>query len=234
MRKNIAVILAGGVGSRLGAERPKQLLEIAGKTVLEHSLDAFQRCAEIAEIVIVSHIDFVPDVETIVSKGHTPKVKHILPGGRERHDSSLAALAAYEGEAVNFVFHDAVRPAVSVSLIEAVCRTLVRHEAVNVVLPPIDTMIEIDDNGRTMAVPDRTRLRRVQTPQGFRAETIGEAYRHAMLDPSFHGTDDCGVVFRYLPEVEIALIPGEESNVKLTYPEDIFVIEHHLRHTRRW
>ena len=89
-------------------------------------------------------------------------------------------------------------------------------------------MIEVDEQGRTIAVPDRARLRRVQTPQGFHADTLREAYRRAMLDPDFHGTDDCAVVFRYAPEVDIALVRGEETNLKLTYPEDLIVLEQYL------
>lgn len=233
MRKNIAVLLAGGRGRRLGAEKPKQFLKLAEKTVLEHSLNAFQTCDQIDEIIIISHADFVQEAEKIVSQTAAAKVKDVLPGGRERYDSSLAALAAYEGESVNFVFHDAVRPAVSVALIDKVCAALETHEAVNVVLPAIDTMIEVDDCGKMISLPDRSRLRRVQTPQAFRSETIREAYRRALLDPSFCGTDDCGVVFRYLPETEIALVEGEESNIKLTYPEDIATLELHLSRTRR-
>lgn len=229
MRKNIAILLAGGVGSRLGAERPKQFLEIAGKTVLEHSLNAFERCESIDEIAIVSHPDYAEEVQQLLESQRWAKAKRVLLGGKERYDSSLAALRAYKDEAVNFIFHDAVRPAVSTTLITAVCRALEKYAAVNVTLPAIDTIIEVDSEGRMVSVPDRTRLQRVQTPQGFHAETIAAAYERALLDPEFRGTDDCGVVFRYLPEVEIALVRGEERNIKLTYPEDIITLEHYLR-----
>lgn len=232
MRKNIAILLAGGVGSRLGAERPKQFLEIAGQTVLEHSLNAFERCENIDEIAVVAHPDYVDEVRQILNGGRWAKARRVLLGGRERYDSSLAALRAFEGKEVHFIFHDAVRPAVSTNLISAVCQALEKHAAVNVTLPAVDTIVEVDSKGRMVGVPDRTRLQRVQTPQGFRSETIVEAYRRALLDPEFRGTDDCGVVFRYLPEVEIAIVRGEERNIKLTYPEDIITLEHYLRNTK--
>lgn len=231
MRKNIAILLAGGVGSRLGAGRPKQFVEIAGQTVLEHTLNAFQRCAAIDEIAIVAHPEFADEVRNLLATARWPKAQRVLLGGKERYDSSLAALWAYEGEEVNFVFHDAVRPAVSVSLITAVCQALEKASAVNVTLPAIDTIIEVDGEGRMVGVPERSRLQRVQTPQGFRSETIAAAYERALQDPDFRGTDDCGVVFKYLPEVPITLVRGEERNLKLTYPEDLITLEHYLRQT---
>ena len=77
-------------------------------------------------------------------------------------------------------------------------------------------------------MPSRARFRRVQTPQGFHAATLQHAYDVALTDPNFQATDDCGVVFRYLPEVEIVLVEGEQRNIKLTYPEDLHVLYHLL------
>lgn len=224
MPQHVAILLAGGVGKRFGAELPKQLLTVAGQTVLEHSIDAFQQCPEIDEIAIVVHPSCLVPTQEILDRKPRSKVKKILLGGAERYDSTLAALEAYTGE-VNLLFHDAVRPAVTPRIIADVCQALATAEAVNVVVPMVDTMIEISPEGRTIAVPDRSRLRRVQTPQGFRRATLAEAYRRARLDPDFRGTDDCGVVFRYLPEVTIALVKGDERNLKLTYSDDLARLE---------
>lgn len=230
MRKTIAILLAGGVGSRLGSALPKQFLTIAGKSVLEHSIDAFHDSPAIDEIAIVVHPDHRHRVETLLRAQARPKVRRVIDGGRERHESTLAALRAYEGAALRLLFHDAARPAVSRRLIETVCRALDQHEAVNVVLPVTDTIIGIDEHRRMADTPDRRRLCRVQTPQGFRSEVIAEAYRHALADPNFRSTDDCGVVFRYRQSTDIALIEGEERNLKLTHPEDLILLEHHLSH----
>lgn len=224
MSQNVAILLAGGVGKRFGAELPKQLLTVAGQTVLEHSIDAFQQCPAIDEIALVVHPSCLVPTQDILERKPRSKVKKLLLGGAERYDSTLAALEAYTDD-VNLLFHDAVRPAVSRRIIEDVCRALSTAKAVNVVVPMVDTMIEISPDGRTIAVPDRTRLRRVQTPQGFRRATLAEAYRRARLDPDFRGTDDCGVVFRYLPEVDIALVEGDERNLKLTYSDDLARLE---------
>ncbi len=113
-------------------------------------------------------------------------------------------------------------------MIERVCTALDTHAAVNLVVPVTDTLLEVDENGTTAAMPARARFRRVQTPQGFHAATLQHAYDVALTDPNFQATDDCGVVFRYLPDVKIALVEGEQSNIKLTYPEDYHVLHHLL------
>ncbi len=224
MRENIAIVLAGGVGSRMGLDKPKQFLEMAGRTILEHSVAAFEQNGDIAEVAIVVHPLYVTDVENLVRRNNWRKVKHVLQGGKERYDSTLAALRAYTGQDVNLIFHDAVRPLVSQRIISDVCRALLEYEAVNVTLPAIDTIVEVAD-GRMVSTPDRSRLHRVQTPQAFRLTTIESAYALALKVPAFKATDDCGVVFRYLPEVPIGLVLGEEKNIKLTYKEDIPVLE---------
>ncbi len=223
--RNIAIVLAGGVGSRLGMGTPKQFFKVAGKTVIEHTIDTFERNARIDEIAVVSNPAYVADVEDIVLRNGWKKVKKILKGGRERYDSSLSAIRAYEGgEEANLVFHDAVRPLVSQRVIDDVCAALEEHEAIDVTVPAVDTIIETDGE-RISSIPDRSRLQRGQTPQGFRLSVIREAYRRALSDPDFRVTDDCGVVVKYMPETPVYLVRGEESNMKLTYKEDTFLLD---------
>ena len=224
MRPNIAVILAGGVGSRLGMGTPKQFFKVAGKMVIEHTVDAFEKNPHIAEIALVSNPFYMADMENMVLRNGWKKVKRILKGGKERYDSSLSAIRAYSGQDVNLVFHDAVRPLVSQRIIDDVAAALETHEAIDVVLPAVDTIIEAED-GRIAAIPDRSRLMRGQTPQAFRRDVIEQAYERALTDPEFRVTDDCGVVVRYLPEVPVFLVAGEESNMKLTYKEDTYLLD---------
>ena len=224
MRPNIAVILAGGVGSRLGMGTPKQFFKVAGKMVIEHTVDAFEKNPHIAEIALVSNPFYMADMENMVLRNGWKKVKRILKGGKERYDSSLSAIRAYSGQDVNLVFHDAVRPLVSQRIIDDVAAALETHEAIDVVLPAVDTIIEAED-GRIAAIPDRSRLMRGQTPQAFRRDVIERAYERALTDPEFRVTDDCGVVVRYLPEVPVFLVAGEESNMKLTYKEDTYLLD---------
>ncbi len=230
----VAILLAGGSGQRFGADRPKQFVRIGERTVLEHSLAAFEQSPHIDAILIVSHPQHLDEVRELLPSSQHPKLCAVVAGGAERQDSTLNALRALAHitdsplEQIRVLIHDAVRPAVSQSIIERVCTALHTHQAANLVVPVTDTLLEVNDNGTTAAMPSRARFRRVQTPQGFHAATLQHAYDVALTDPNFQATDDCGVVFRYLPEVEIALVEGEQRNIKLTYPEDLHVLHHLL------
>ena len=144
--KNIAVILAGGIGQRLGDSTPKQFLKVAGKKVIEHTIDVFQNHPHIDEIVIVSNSDYVQEVENLAVKNEYSKLKKILQGGKERYHSSLAAINAYNDE-VNLIFHDAVRPLVNDRIISDCILALEKYNAVDVAIPTTDTIIKVEDNG---------------------------------------------------------------------------------------
>lgn len=237
---NIAVILAGGSGTRMGLDRPKQFLMMAGRTILEHSVSAFVDNGSVDHVIIVSNVDFTADVEAIVgahrAAGQWAKVRAVVGGGRERSDSSINALRYIKdvlfanddetlgAEGVNVLFHDAVRPLVDQRIIDDVCKALEENRAVNVTLPVVDTIVRVEE-GRMAGIVDRSTLQRVQTPQGFRLDTIAEAYRRALADPQFRATDDCGVVMRYVPEVPVGVVWGSEHNLKLTYRDDIPLFE---------
>lgn len=224
MKQNIAVILAGGVGKRLGLTTPKQFYKVAGKMVVEHTIDAFERNKCIDEIAIVANPALISDFENIVLRNKWRKVKRILKGGKERYDSSLSAIRAYERADVNLIFHDAVRPLVSQRMINDVVEALNTYSAVDAAVPSTDTIIEVEGDFINH-IPDRSRLRRGQTPQAFHIQTIRLAYEKALRDPAFQTTDDCGVVRHYLPEVPVYVVKGEESNMKLTYKEDTYMLD---------
>ena len=224
MKRNIAIILAGGVGSRLGMSTPKQFFKVAGKMVVEHTIDVFERNQHIDEIALVANPALVADFENIVLRNKWRKVKKILKGGSERYYSSLSAITAYQNEDVNLIFHDAVRPLVSQRIIDDVVEALASHRAVNVAVPSADTIIEVEGDFITN-IPDRSRLRRGQTPQAFDRCLIAEAYDKALKDPNFRTTDDCGVVRTYVPDEPIYVVRGEESNMKLTYREDTYMMD---------
>ena len=103
--KNAAVILAGGSGKRMGGSLPKQFLILGEKPIIQHSIEAFENHSDIDEICIIMQADFIHEVECIVKENNFNKVKHILPGGKERSDSSLAAIHAYQEEQnINLIF----------------------------------------------------------------------------------------------------------------------------------
>ena len=225
--KNIAVILAGGVGSRLGNERPKQFYIMAGKTIIEHTIDAFEQNEAIDEIAVVSNADYIDDIHQLIAQNTWQKLRVVLPGGRERYESTLVAVRHYaDCPQYNLLFHDAVRPLVSQRIINDVLQALQQYRVVNVAVPATDTIIEVDESGHLItSVPNRKFLRRGQSPKGFRQEVIAEAYRLALEDPHFVSTEDCGTVAKYLPQETIYVVEGEEQNMKLTYPRDIYVLE---------
>ena len=224
MKRNIAIILAGGVGSRLGLSTPKQFFKVAGKMVVEHTIDAFESNPHIDEIAIVSNPFYISDIESIIIKNGWKKVKKILKGGEERYHSSLSAINAYEGEDVNLIFHDAVRPLVSQRIINDVIEALKTYKAIDVAMPATDTIIETEGDF-IRSIPDRSKLKRGQTPHAFDIESIRRAYEIALKDPHFRVTDDCGVVVKYMPEEPVYVVMGEESNMKLTYKEDTYLLD---------
>ncbi len=224
---NVAIILAGGVGSRLGYSTPKQFLKVAGKTVIEHTIDVFDKNGLIDEIAVVIHPSYVDEMEGIVVRNQWKKVKRILKGGNERYMSTLSAIEAYKGCGdCNMIFHDAVRPLVNNRIIKDVVEALEKYDAVDVAVPATDTIIEVDEEGRYIdKIPKRKLLRRGQTPQAFKYDVVARAYEKALKDPDFVSTDDCGTVVKYLPEVKTYVVEGEESNMKLTYKEDLFLLD---------
>ena len=124
------------------------------------------------------------------------------------------------------IFHDAVRPLVNNRIIKDVVEALEKYDAVDVAVPATDTIIEVDEEGRYIdKIPKRKLLRRGQTPQAFKYDVVARAYEKALKDPDFVSTDDCGTVVKYLPEVKTYVVEGEESNMKLTYKEDLFLLD---------
>lgn len=234
----IAAVLAGGVGARMGAPSPKQLLPLEGRPIIEHSIAAFEASPEVDEIVVLMVEEYVGRVEDIVAEAGFSKVSRVLPGGATRTDTSYAALSAMAGAADSdlALLHDAARPLVRAGTITACVAALGAAGAVGVAVPSADTVVRVAP-GRTggeviAQTPDRSRLRRMQTPQGFRLGVARRAYELAMADPSLVATDDCGVVLRYLPEEEVRIVPGEETNIKVTNPGDVEVAETLLRRMR--
>lgn len=218
--KHIAIVLAGGSGRRMGNALPKQFLKVNERMIIEHTIDAFERSVRIDEIAVVTHPDYVEEMKGIIAANAWKKVARVLLGGKERTDSTLSALRAYTEGDDRLLIHDGVRPLVSQEIIENVCDALMTCDAVNVVIPAVDTIIEVRD-GAMVAAPKRENLRQVQTPQGFKRAVLAQAFDRALEDPAFVATDDCGVVFKYAPDTTIKIVDGDTTNIKITYKEDL-------------
>ncbi len=226
--KNVAVILSGGVGARVGGSTPKQFLKLGHRTIIEHVIATFESHPLIDEIWVVMHPDFMEHARQLLCTPHFSKVKEILKGGSQRSDSTWAAINAVPYLECNILLHDAARPLVSHRIIDDVIAKLASFQAISVAIPVVDTMIRCENN-TMVSVVDRSQLMQVQTPQGFRFSTLKKAYQCAQKDPYFIATDDCSVVKKYLQETQIFVVTGDEKNRKLTYPEDIVILEQWLK-----
>jgi 2-C-methyl-D-erythritol 4-phosphate cytidylyltransferase len=235
--RTVAVVLAGGSGQRFGSGLPKQLLPLTGRTLIEHSVAAFEEAPDVAAVLVVMAAGHSRQVAELLKAGGYQKVMGVIEGGASRPDSTRRAIAELSHqelglEECDVLFHDAARPLVDQRIIADCVRALRTHQAVGVAVPTSDTIVIVDDDVMT-AMPRRDRLRRCQTPQGFRLHVIRRAYELAQADPDFTdlaSTDDCGVVLRYLPEVTVAVVAGSERNMKITYPDDLSVAESLLKH----
>lgn len=228
--RNVAVILAGGTGTRVGLAIPKQLIKIAGKTILEHTIAVFQAAEAVDEIIVLMTPGHLDPVNAIVRDGAYPKVTQILEGGATRNETTSLALKAIGADECNVLFHDAVRPLVSQTIINDVVAALGDYEAVDTAIPSADTVVQVHPNsGDGLSIISdvlrRDLLRRGQTPQAFRASVIRRAYELAWQDPDFTATDDCTVVLRYCPDVPIAVVQGHERNMKVTEPIDVYIAD---------
>ncbi|HEY0902923.1 MAG TPA: bifunctional cytidylyltransferase/SDR family oxidoreductase [Marmoricola sp.] len=224
-RKNVAVLLAGGVGSRVGLDIPKQLIKIAGRTILEHTLAALDSHPRVDEVLVMMAPGHLDAVHAIVRDGGYAKVVDVLEGADTRNGTTLRALERVGEAECNVLLHDAVRPLVTPRIITECFDALEVHQAVDVAIPSADTIIEVSPDDTIRDIPPRAALRRGQTPQAFRASVIREAYARAGKDPDFVATDDCTVVLRYLPEVPIYVVHGDERNMKVTEPIDVYLAD---------
>ena len=225
----VAVVLGGGIGQRVGAALPKQLLRLGRRTLVEHCVAAFEQAPGIDEILVVMASGYVEQVRAMLADGGYGKVTGVIAGGAGRPDSTrvaLAALAGAGGDAADcgVLLHDAARPLVDQRIIADCVAALDLHEAAGVAVPASDTIV-ITDNGVMHSMPRRETLWRCQTPQCFRLPVIARAHELAAADPDFAPTDDCGVVLRYLPAVDVHIVAGNERNMKITYPQDLAVAE---------
>ncbi|MEW2358552.1 2-C-methyl-D-erythritol 4-phosphate cytidylyltransferase [Spirillospora sp. NPDC029432] len=223
--RTVAVVLAGGIGQRVGSARPKQLLEVGGRPILSRAIAAFDGHPGITEVLVVMAAGHVRAAAALAAPFR--KVTGVIEGGATRTASTAAALEALAGhpDATRVLFHDAARPFVDAPVVDRVLAALDGYDAVAVGVPSADTIVAVE-NGLVAGMPPRASLSRFQTPQGFRLGTVRAAYERALADPDLLATDDCGIVHRYLPEVPIRVVEGSERNLKVTHPLDIVVAEH--------
>lgn len=224
--KNIAIILASGTGERFGENIPKQFFEFRGKTLLEHALDTFDRNKNIDEIILVTNPKFRDLAEEILARSSYTKITKVLNGGATRVESSYIGTSEAPDDA-NVLIHDAVRAFVTPKIIDDNIEALKKYEAIGTAIDTIDTIVQVDENSVITAIPTRKYLKRVQTPQSFRATLIKQAHRLALKEKNTNFTDDCGLILHY-KLAPIHIVEGDELNIKITHKNDLKVIENML------
>ena len=222
-RRVYAVILASGKGERMNCGFPKQFAEIKGKTIIERSIETFEKNEKTDEIIVVSEPSTIEKIKEIVQRNGYKKVTKIVPGGAVRAESSSIGVGEIPEDDAKVLIHDAARPLVSQRIIDDCITALDSCDAVNTAIKATDTIIEAE-NGMMRSTTERSRMMQVQTPQGFRVSTIKTAHEHAKKEGFAGATDDCGIVFRYKLS-DIRIVEGDRTNIKITYPEDILIAE---------
>jgi ribitol-5-phosphate 2-dehydrogenase (NADP+) / D-ribitol-5-phosphate cytidylyltransferase len=197
---------------------------LAGRPVIEHSVAAFEASPLVDEILVVTPPALAARSGHLLTAAGYRKVCGVIEGGATRIEAAWQAIRILGEADCNLLLHDAARPLISPRVIEDCVAALRTCPAVCAAVPASDTMVKVDKDLITER-PPRDRLRRRQTPQGFRLEVIRRGYELALADPGFAPADDCGILLRYLPEVPVWLVPGSAGSVTVTGPSDIEIAE---------
>jgi len=218
---NTAIIVAAGSGTRFGTEKPKQFLKILGKPIIVHTLERFESCPTVDEIVLVLPAIEIEDFQKTVEKYNLKKLVKTVAGGQNRAESVLNGLNAIDTNETEIVaVHDGARPVVSTEEITNTIEKARETGAACLVADVTDTIKEVRD-GKIVGTLDRKRLRRALTPQAFRCEILKLAFETADLSEAT--TDECFLVEKL--GYEISVVEGTAQNIKITTQEDFALAE---------
>ena len=213
--KKFAIIVAGGTGSRMHSQLPKQFIELAGRPILFHTIEAFNKFSPELTIILVMNKDFTQHWEELCRE-NSFQLKHILvEGGKTRFESVKNGLNAIQGQEGVVAIHDAVRPMINQIFIKR-CYEVAKNKGT--AIPYLDSTESLREIFNDISKPiDRDKIKIIQTPQCFKVKIIKEAYNQKNSS-SF--TDDASVVDA-LGKAKINLIEGLKENIKITRPSDL-------------
>lgn len=212
------IVVAGGLGTRLGAGCPKALVEVGGESLVAHAVRRGIAAAGVRQVVVVAPQGYLEEFRALL-----PATVEVVVGGAERTDSVAAGVAALGPQVGVVLVHDAARALAPTALFERVAQAVVAGaDAVVPGLPVTDTIKQVDDAGVVVATPDRAALRAVQTPQAFDRDALERA--HALGEQA---TDDAALVERLGGRVQV--VDGDPHALKVTTPRDLEQVERLLR-----
>ncbi len=217
-----AIIPAGGSGSRMGLEIPKQFYELNSIPVLAYTLLAFQQTAIISSVIVVVPRDHLEHSQRIVRGFKLDKVVKIVLGGRLRQDSVLAGLLSLDPAIEYVAVHDAARPLISPELITACVMEAQKNGAAMAAVPVRDTLKEVNRRGQIRRTIDRKNIWQAQTPQVVRVSLLRQAFNAAKKD-NFIGTDEASLLEAL--DIPVVVVNGSEKNIKITRPDDLLIAE---------
>lgn len=219
----ISVIIAcAGSGKRMKVEKNKILLEVQGKSILQYTCEKFTSCEKIDEIILVVAKHDLTVVEQLAKKIIHNKLYKVVVGGSERQYSINNALQAVDVKSEIVLIHDAARPMIKVETINKLIKEVEKSSCAIVGVRVKDTIKIADENKVVSKTPNRDYLWSIQTPQGFKLDIIKTAYQRAQQE-GFLGTDDASLVERL--NIAVKVVEGEYTNLKVTTPEDLKIIE---------
>ena len=220
--KNIAVIFAGGTGTRMGSDLPKQFLKVNGNEIIIHTLNYFEKNEKIDEIYIACINKWIPYLKKLVLRADLSKVKKIFPGGKTGQDSIFIALSEVKKDHDNAVvlIHDGVRPLITDETINNCIEGVLKYGNAITATPCFETPITSHDGVLVESMPRRDTVYTAQAPQCFYLNDIYQAHiEERKVNPEYDGiVDSCGLMFKR--GVKCHLIKGNRGNIKVTTPVD--------------
>ncbi|HXY26060.1 MAG TPA: 2-C-methyl-D-erythritol 4-phosphate cytidylyltransferase [Candidatus Acidoferrum sp.] len=231
MSRIAAILPAAGLGTRMGAETPKQFLELNGTPIAILSLRKIASCALVTDIIVATRGDLIARLEEWIAREKFKQGVRVVKGGDSRQDSVACALREVANETEIILVHDAVRPFVTVEQIARVIEEARRCQAAILGIPAMDTVKEVkraslpEDVALITATVPRERVVLAQTPQAFAAKLLKEAFARAQAD-GVNASDEAGLVERLGHDVHVVL--GSERNIKITKPADMELARFYL------
>lgn len=219
-----AVIAAAGQGSRIKAGVNKQFLELLGKPVLIHTLEIFEKCSLIDDVILITQPGEESYCQDLINEYYLSKITKIVAGGQERQYSVACGLEQISDRCDIVAVHDGARPLLLCSHLIKILQIQAtsKEDGAILAVPVKDTTKESIDGKIVKCTLDRSKLWMVQTPQVFKKDVLTSAYQKA-LEEGFIGTDDASLAERY--GFKIRLVEGSYENIKITTPEDLDLAE---------